>query len=414
MIYNNIGGASVARAGYRPATFVIGTSTSGHTYDDCDYLCDGVADDVEINTAIQAMDSRGGKIIILSGKYNLSSPINIDRNYIDIEGEGPDYSTIISSNISDYVIKISGLVNAIKSLCIDGVSYGILIGADETKRTSMTIIDNVSIQRTKHTSIRIGGTVSNNDGVFTTKISNCYINGGFYGIYINGENTKDTHIDKCFIDALASNNEGDSTNNSGIFIIGEPTNIKIRDCDINVSSSSGDGCKGIYITYDPSDSSADVSSNIYILNNTIICSYSGITFDCGPDYNIFSDGSILGNVIKIATDYTNEYSPEHKDYGIVVKKGDNINSGIEHFIISNNRFSVGNSSSTAEYKHAISLISDSCIIQANHIDGSSTVPIIISGDKNLIMGNATDMRIATAVQADGTDNIIINNLGFDN
>ena len=38
MIYNNIGGASVARAGYRPATFVIGTSTSGHTYDDCDYL----------------------------------------------------------------------------------------------------------------------------------------------------------------------------------------------------------------------------------------------------------------------------------------------------------------------------------------------------------------------------------------
>ena len=35
----------------RTARFVVGTSTSGWTEKDCDYLCDGTADQVEINNA---------------------------------------------------------------------------------------------------------------------------------------------------------------------------------------------------------------------------------------------------------------------------------------------------------------------------------------------------------------------------
>ena len=44
----------------RTARFVVGTSTAGWTAADCDYLCDGTADDVEINAAIIALPATGG------------------------------------------------------------------------------------------------------------------------------------------------------------------------------------------------------------------------------------------------------------------------------------------------------------------------------------------------------------------
>ena len=50
--------------------FVVGTSTAGHTAKDCDYLCDGTADQVEMNNAINALPSTGGEIVVLAGTYN--------------------------------------------------------------------------------------------------------------------------------------------------------------------------------------------------------------------------------------------------------------------------------------------------------------------------------------------------------
>lgn len=46
--------------------FVVGTSTAGWTAADCDYLCDGTDDQVEINAAIQALPSAGGKLLFLT------------------------------------------------------------------------------------------------------------------------------------------------------------------------------------------------------------------------------------------------------------------------------------------------------------------------------------------------------------
>lgn len=69
----------------KPTTIVIGTSTSNHT--NCDLLCDGVEDDVEINQAIQNI-AIGGKITILEGLYNITNKISIDKPNITIEGMG--------------------------------------------------------------------------------------------------------------------------------------------------------------------------------------------------------------------------------------------------------------------------------------------------------------------------------------
>lgn len=74
----------------RSAKCVIGTSVSGWTAKDVDYLCDGVADEVEINNAIRSINTDyGAEIIILSGDYNLAAPIFIiSKSNIQLTGNG--------------------------------------------------------------------------------------------------------------------------------------------------------------------------------------------------------------------------------------------------------------------------------------------------------------------------------------
>lgn len=84
--------------GKRYARIVIGTSTNGWNPADCDYLCDGVDDQVEINQAIAAINSSGSQgvasIVILDGTYYLSAPIST-LNGIDLYGTG---GTILKRN----------------------------------------------------------------------------------------------------------------------------------------------------------------------------------------------------------------------------------------------------------------------------------------------------------------------------
>jgi parallel beta-helix repeat protein len=75
------GGAKVAR-------LVVGTSTSGWTASDCDYLCDGTADQVEIIAALGALPATGGEVIILDGTYNITASINIPYNNVVLRGNG--------------------------------------------------------------------------------------------------------------------------------------------------------------------------------------------------------------------------------------------------------------------------------------------------------------------------------------
>lgn len=84
----NAGGAPTTSTGKRTVRFSIGTSTNGWTANDCDYLCDGTDDQVEINAAIQALPSGGGEIVILDGTYNISATILINRNNVSLIGNG--------------------------------------------------------------------------------------------------------------------------------------------------------------------------------------------------------------------------------------------------------------------------------------------------------------------------------------
>lgn len=74
--------------GKRYASVVVGTSTNGWTKNDCDFLCDGVDDQVEINQAIAALGNKGGEIVVLNGTYHLSARLSLIYNTL-FRGCGP-------------------------------------------------------------------------------------------------------------------------------------------------------------------------------------------------------------------------------------------------------------------------------------------------------------------------------------
>lgn len=98
-------------SGKKYATLVVGTTTAGHTADDVDYLCTGANDNVVIQSAIYALPTSGGRIVLLSGTYDISSTVTLNRQNSVIQGQGP--STVFSITGQEG-INISGNNSALK------------------------------------------------------------------------------------------------------------------------------------------------------------------------------------------------------------------------------------------------------------------------------------------------------------
>ena len=157
----NAGSTPATSTGKRTARFSIGTSTNGWTVNDCDYLCDGTDDQVEINAAIQALPSGGGEIVILDGTYNISATINISIDNVTLNGNGNN--TVLLREFSSSVIN------------------GIIVLSNDN-----CIISKLKIEGNKNL---YAGT--SNRGIYITgdnnQISECLVqNAGGYGISFNG------------------------------------------------------------------------------------------------------------------------------------------------------------------------------------------------------------------------------------
>lgn len=181
---DNVGGAK------RPATVVVGTSTSGHTVQSVDYLCDGTNDHEEINAAIAALPSSGGKIIILNGSYNLSASIIVNKPNVTIEGSG--YATVIGSAASTVLVINSARCN-VRGLYVAGQNIINQIGIDVAAAATRCEISDCVISDTD-TCIKISGTYC---AVHSNKIDY----GNIYGVSVQGSyaTIKDNLFSNCLI-----------------------------------------------------------------------------------------------------------------------------------------------------------------------------------------------------------------------
>ena len=169
--------------GKRAARFTVGTSTAGWTAKDCDYLCDGTADDVEINAAIQALPSTGCEIVLLDGTYNLAAQILVDKSNTTLRGNG--FATILSKNFRSSntttgpAISISGEGSRITALSLlYGATsshlsgdYGIQIKASDCQ------VDNCKIDGLYHG-------VHVNSGGYSARITQNYFSNCQYGVWV--------------------------------------------------------------------------------------------------------------------------------------------------------------------------------------------------------------------------------------
>jgi len=195
----------------RTATlFVAANNALDRSRAQCDYLCDGVADDVQINQALNALPAGGGRVMLSEGTFNIVNPITIPRSNIILRGQGR--STFINGDglaTGEHGIVISGVANCtIKKLAIqtqDGggkVCHCIFIGnwADSFEIEYVTIVDSDS------DGIHIGGTDITDGG----SIHNCHINDADgYGIMVsmnNGNQMLRLHVFDNFI--LSAGNAG--------------------------------------------------------------------------------------------------------------------------------------------------------------------------------------------------------------
>ena len=182
----------------KTARFVIGTSTAGWTASDCDYLCDGTADQTEINAAITALPATGGEIVILDGTYNITAKINVTKDNVSIRGNGN--ATILKrmwdSSVAEGVVSIVSNSCKIRNLRVDG---------NKTVYTSSSN-GNIYLKKVKYASISDVRSEDGEYGVYIssstyTVVNNCFIINCYYGIkgyQSNYANMSNNTIDSCF------------------------------------------------------------------------------------------------------------------------------------------------------------------------------------------------------------------------
>ncbi|KKN79300.1 hypothetical protein LCGC14_0340820 [marine sediment metagenome] len=69
-------------------TVTIGLDNVAYAAGTPDYSCDGVADDVQFQLAINALPATGGKIVVLAGDYSFNAAVTRAINSVTIEGMG--------------------------------------------------------------------------------------------------------------------------------------------------------------------------------------------------------------------------------------------------------------------------------------------------------------------------------------
>jgi len=89
----------------RGATFVIAAADAEHIAD-ADYICDGVADNVQIQQAIDALPASGGSIYLSDGTFTLAAGLTARMNGFTIRGAGIGVTIINFPGVEGYALEV--------------------------------------------------------------------------------------------------------------------------------------------------------------------------------------------------------------------------------------------------------------------------------------------------------------------
>lgn len=387
--------AAIDAAGKRTCRVVVGTSAAGWTAGDCDYLCDGSADQTEINQAItDVFNAGGGEVVLLDGTYKTSGNILFDHfGYITlrgandsttiqcgITGQGSAFPSSSCIAINDGTVTIKDLRlttiantdvgiyvddnnSRIDNVTIDGYKYGIHLNSSQNKVKNCVIMGTSNSYGIMITTNNTSNEIKDNEltnctngiyGAAGTKLNQVIgnnLDSCQYSIYFNGSTTSPVELNM-----IANNFIMGYNNNSGVGI----QLINSNHCSVtgNLIQLMDTGIK----IRNTATSSSGVTYNNAIVGNTI---FKGV-------YGIVASGTYLritnisGNTISGTSNH-----------------GMQVNSGNYH-IITSNLVSSGNANSKAPGTYmGIQMMSPAsgCLLDSNGCMGY-TIPWAWSG-KNL-------------------------------
>jgi parallel beta-helix repeat protein len=121
IVYLTGGGGGAYR---RSATKIVAANDSLDKTN-ADYICDGTADEAEIEAAINALPTSGGRVLLMEGTYYISSSIDILKSKVTLQGQGHGTVIKVSNGANCNVIVVgngsmalNGVV--VRDLKIDG------------------------------------------------------------------------------------------------------------------------------------------------------------------------------------------------------------------------------------------------------------------------------------------------------
>lgn len=323
----NAGSAPTTSTGKRTARFSIGTSTNGWTANDCDYLCDGTADDVEINAAIQALPSGGGEIVILDGTYNISATVLINCNNVSLIGNGRNtqLKRNWNSNNDEGIVTLNADYCSIKEIYFYGTRLTSYSHDIYVKYSNYCIINN------NYTYSGESSILLTNSQYNTISSNNC---SGYGGIFLTNTSSFNI-IDNNIVDDIETNTNSDFniiSNNKSIGAIPAITILSANNTITGNNFSNG-GSTGIRLWSNATNNLVSgntfcnndygISLSNYSSNNTIIGNICNNNTIGGISCYVTSNNTIVGNSCFRGTGTSSDYTSSQ--YTIYINANSNNN-----------------------------------------------------------------------------------------
>lgn len=249
------GGSLVGIAGAR---YVVSNTASSIEKSKADYLCDGTADNVQIQQAItDAQADGGGRILLSPGNFNIAAPITIDGTLdennpktITIQGCGTQVTELtIAANTNGIVISDWAQVNLSDfGMFISGSGKGIVsVGVNDTGDNN-----NVSFWHSSFRNLRINGGFIATDTVWGMELGmpwrsvfeNIEIEGCRNGIKIINDatmqNAGDCVFSRMFVEIVG-------TGGYALYIDSIDGNMNQNEWVMFEAGANSTGCTGIYL-----------------------------------------------------------------------------------------------------------------------------------------------------------------------
>ncbi len=147
------------------AGFVVAASNaSDESKTRADYICDGTADDVEIQAAIYSLPTVGGKVYLTEGTFNTTAKVLLPDN-IWLQGSG--FSTVINcGTLDDHIIDNNDVSGGNSQITITDLKFD---GSSQTNDYSVIHLKNVD--HSYISNVYIVGGVEGEHGIYFATVS---------------------------------------------------------------------------------------------------------------------------------------------------------------------------------------------------------------------------------------------------